>query len=318
VKAHIDGEGLQRYPAYGDLQHKIAKYAGVDPEECMFTNGSDQGIDLVVRCCCEAGTEVVIPTPTFAMYEQAALSEGLVIRSPSFDRELGLPAKVVLDAVGPKTSLIVLSNPNNPTGTIIERETILEVVRKAPKCAILVDECYYEFMPPESTVINEVKKYPNLFVCRTFSKTWGMPSLRLGYLVSTATNISQICCVRGPYDVNTLACVAFKAALKDPAYVYEFVKEVNEVAKPKFESFLREKGITFWPSTANFIFCYFKKPEELEVALREQGILVRPKKDGNGTVGLRVTIGTESQIDKLIEHLTKLLGEEPPAKRPKL
>ncbi|CAE7541852.1 hisC [Symbiodinium natans] len=91
MKDFIDNGGLQKYPSYGGLQADIATYAGVKPEQVMFTNGSDQGIDLVIRCCCEKGSEVIIPSPTFAMYEQAAESEGLVIRRPHFTQDKGFP-----------------------------------------------------------------------------------------------------------------------------------------------------------------------------------------------------------------------------------
>jgi len=322
LKAHIDRQDLQCYPAYGDLNDQVAAYAGVPPEHCMFTNGSDQGIDLVVRCCCEYGSEAIIPAPTFAMYEQAALTEGLVIKSPFFTKEDGFPTKEVLSLVGPKTTLIVFSNPNNPTGTAIPREVILEVAQKASHCAILVDECYYEFMPPESTVKDEVAKLPNLFVTRTFSKTFGLPSLRLGYLISCEANIKALCSVRGPYDVNKLAVVAVKAALADQKYVFDFVKELNKQAKPKFEEFLRSKGIDFWPSSANYIFCYFSNPVQLEAALRDRQILVRPKKDAKGVTGLRVSIGTVEQTNRLITSLQELLpetnGHASCAKKPRL
>lgn len=316
LKAYLDSGLLQKYPAYGELQKEIAAYAGVLPEQCMFTNGSDQGIDLVVRCCCEKGTEVIIPSPTFAMYEQAAESEGLVIRRPNFDRVKGFPLDEVLSMVGPKTSLIVLSNPNNPTATAIPREAILKVARKAPSCAILVDECYYEFMAPEETVKDEIAALPNLFVCRTFSKTWGIPSLRLGYLLSAEANISALACVRGPYDVNQMACVALSAALKDPSYVWAFVEEVNKKAKPMLEAFLERRKIVFWPSSANFVFCYFQNPVELEKGLRGRGILVRPKKDANNLLGLRITIGTVAQMEAVIKALEELLDDDSPCVEP--
>jgi len=322
LKKYIDEGGLQRYPNYGDMNERIAKYAGVRTEECMFVNGSDQGIDLIVRCCCEKGSEVVIPAPTFAMYEQAAESEGLVIRRPHFTRVGGFPLEGVLSVLGPKTSLVVLSNPNNPTGTPISRADILAVARRAPHAAIMVDECYYEFMGPEESVKGDIVDLPNLFVVRTFSKTWGIPSLRLGYVLSAEHNIRALCCVRGPYDVNQLAGVALRAALDNRQYVWDFVDEVNKGAKPKFEDFLRRRGVVFWPSSANFIFCYFPDPVELEKGIRSRGILVRPKKDADGVLGLRVTIGTVAQMDALIKALEELLPEdgngEPVAKRLKL
>jgi len=321
LKEYIDGGHMQRYPSYGSLQADIAKYAGAPMEQVLFTNGSDQGIDLVVRCCCEKGSEVIIPMPTFAMYEQAAQSEGLTIVRPFFTREGGFPLEEVLAAVTPRTSLIVLSTPNNPSGTMIPRESILQVARKCPKVAILVDECYYEFMDPTTTVKDEVASLPNLFVCRTFSKTWGIPSLRMGYLMSAKENVNALSAVRGPYDVNQLAVVACQAAMKARSYVDEYVDEVMRRAKPRLEEFLKAKGIGFWPSWANFIFCYFSDPLPLEAELRSRGILVRPKKDAEGVVGLRISIGTLEQIERLCGALEELLPcktGEPAAKKPKL
>merc|ERR1712032_1372769 len=275
-----------------------------------------------------SGTEAVIPGPTFAMYEQAALTEGLIIKSPFFTRERGFPLDEVLAAIGPRTSLVVFSNPNNPTGTAIPRESMLEVARKAPHCAMLVDECYYEYMAPETSLKDEVGRLPNIFVTRTFSKTWGLPSLRLGYLISAEANINALCSVRGPYDVNQLAKVAVEAALADKQYMADFVAEHNTRSKPKFEDFLRQRGVEFWPSSANYIFCYFQRPMELEVELRARDILVRPKKDADGVCGLRVSIGTVEQTDRLILALSELLpgtngkaetnGHDPAAKRQKV
>ncbi|CAK8991795.1 unnamed protein product [Durusdinium trenchii] len=228
------------------LQCGLAEFAraAVRPHPLvLFVNGSDQGIDLVVRCCCPFGSEVwrerakralageaaevIIPSPTFAMFEQAAESEGLVIRRPNFTKEGGFPLAEVLEMVNSKTALVVLSNPNNPTGTEIPREAIIQVLETV-KCAVLVDECYFEFMDPKSTVVGEVDRFPNLFVSRTFSKTWGIPSLRLGYLVSTKPNVDALTCVRGPYDINQIAVVGITAALKQRQYVFEYVREVME------------------------------------------------------------------------------------------
>jgi len=318
VKQYIDEGGLQKYPSYGDMQAKIAEYAGVRREECMFTNGSDQGIDLIFRCCCEKGTEAIIPSPTFAMYEQAAESEALAIRRPHFDRVKGFPLDEVLALISQKTSIVVISNPNNPTGTPVSRDGILAICRKAPHCAILVDECYYEFMGPEESVSRDIGSFPNLFVCRTFSKTWGIPSLRLGYVLTQKANIDALTCVRGPYDINHLAGVALNAALANRQYVWDFVEEVNQKAKPMFEDYLRSRGIIFWPTSANFIFCYFDDAVELEKGIRSKGFLVRPKTDAAGIMGLRITIGTVAQMEALVKALDELLpngGAEPPAKR---
>jgi histidinol-phosphate aminotransferase len=319
-KDFIDGEELRRYPAYGDLNEQIAAYAGVPPEQCMFTNGSDQGIDLIIRCCCPQGTEAIIPSPTFAMYEQSAKTEGLVIKSPNFTIDGGFPLDEVLSMIGPQTSIVICCNPNNPTGTEIPRQSILKIAEKAPHCAVLCDECYYEFMPPETSLKGDVARFPNLFVTRTFSKTWGIPSLRIGYLMSAEENIRALCCVRGPYDLNQLSCVAVKAALANQKYVWDFVKEHNEKSRPSFLAFLEERGIKYWPTKANYAFCYFQNPAELEKQLVSHKILTRPKKDADGVLGLRISFGTMEQTERLIALLKKLLpehknGSEPASKK---
>lgn len=308
VTAGIEKKGLQTYPAYGDLNELISNYAGVKVENCMFTNGSDQGIDLVVRCCCPYGTEAIIPAPTFAMYEQSAMTEGLTIRRPFFTLEGGFPTEEVLAAIGPKTSLVVLSNPNNPSGTEIQKEDMIRICQKAANCAVLVDECYFEFMAPETSMKDEVLRFPNLFVTRTFSKTWGMPSLRLGYLISAEANIRALCCVRGPYDVNQCSVEALRAAMASPQYVFDFVKEHNTQSRPYLEEWLTTKGIRYWPTAANYIFCYFEDPPALEKLLRARGILVRPKKDAEGVTGLRMSIGTLEQTKRLSDTLEECMA----------
>merc|ERR1712039_382175 len=119
--------------------------------------------------------------------------------------------------------------------------------------------------------------------------------------------MGSLSCVRGPYDINMLAIAAIDAALADRQYMTEFVEELNLRAKPKFEGFLQSHGIKFWPSSANFIFCYFPKPLEIEAGLRARKILVRPKKDADGIQALRITIGTVEQTERLMAALEELL-----------
>jgi histidinol-phosphate aminotransferase len=244
------------------------------------------------------------------MFEQAAKAEGLVIKSPTFSREKGFPLAEILEMIGPQTSIVICCNPNNPTGTAIPREAILEIAEKAPHCAVLADECYYEFMPPGTSVKDEVARFPNLFVTRTFSKTWGFPSLRIGYVISAEANIRALNCVRGPYDVNQLASIAVKAALASQQYVTDFVKDLNERSMPAYLAFLESRGIEYWPTKANFVFCYFPEPAALEKKLCANDILVRPKKDAQGVLGLRVSLGTLEQTERLIALLRELLPEK--------
>ncbi|AMO58519.1 histidinol-phosphate aminotransferase [Endozoicomonas montiporae] len=298
----INDDQLQVYPAYGNITQKIADYCGVKSEQVMITNGSDQGIDLIIRSACQEGDEAIIPGPTFAMYHQCAKVENLNIIEPTYSRENGFPKQAVIDAITNKTRLIVLANPNNPCGTPVARETILEIAKAAPQAATLVDECYFEYT--RQTVCDAVEEYPNLLVTRTFSKTWGLPSVRLGYVISRKENIDALLNVRGPYDVNQLAVVAIDAALSNPEYTQEYVKEVIEVSKPMLEAFLDKKAIKYWPTVANYIWVFPDNPDAMEKHIRASGILVRPKLDANGRKGLRITLGNKRQTLKLEQCLS--------------
>lgn len=305
LAAFVVSGRLQMYPAYGDLTAKIAAYCGVKPEQVMITNGSDQGIDLIIRSACNAGDEIIIPAPSFAMYGQCARVENLRIIEPHYTREGGYPLQQVIDAVTDKTRVIVVSNPNNPCGTLVAPEDIVRLAKAAPQAAILVDECYFEYS--QTTVAPWVDECPNLVITRTFSKTWGMPSLRIGYVISAEANINALLNVRGPYDINQFAVVAVEAALANPAATASYVTEVMEQSKPLLEKFLDSRGVVYWPSAANYVWMFPAGPERVNEALIEAGILVRPKADAEGNPGLRVTLGTLAQTERLLAVLAEVL-----------
>ncbi len=295
---YIQSGSLQKYPAYGDIADRLAAYLGVSPEQVMITNGSDQGIDLVIRAVAVPGWKAVIPAPSFAIYRQLAEVENARILEPQYNRQTGFPLQAVLAAVDVDTRLIVVPNPNNPSGTGVAPADIETLLRAAPDTLVLVDECYFEYSG--LSVVDRVERYPNLVVARTFSKTWGLPSLRFGMLVSQAENISQLLKIRGPYDINQLAVVAAEAALEQPEYTRDYVSEVMQESRPLFESWLRQHKVDYWPSAANFLWTFPERAKELATYLQEQNILVRPKADSSGRMGLRINLGTLQQTQRLI------------------
>lgn len=298
---YIRSGKLQVYPAYGDVVAKIAAYCGVKAEQVMITNGSDQGIDLIFRAACKEGDEVIIPGPSFPMYTQAAQVENALIHQPQYTMEGGYPLEEVIALVNDKTRVIAVSNPNNPSGTLVPAADIERLAQAAPNAVIMVDECYFEYC--RETVVDKVAEYPNIMVTRTFSKTWGLPSLRIGYVIADPIYIMGLCKIRGPYDINQLAVVAVQAALDNQDCIADYLEEVMQQSKPRLEAFLREQNIPFWPSAGNFLWAFFDEPEKIEQALRAQEILVRPKADADGKMGLRITIGTQVQTDKLLSVL---------------
>ncbi len=301
LQEYIESDRLQLYPSYGDITETLANYAGVPAEQVMITNGSDQGIELLFRACGTAHDEVIIPEPNFAMYHQCARIENMNIVSPHYDIENGFPVVDVIAAVTDKTRVICIANPNNPSGVAVSREDIARVAEAAPKACILVDECYFEYS--KLTVADLIAQHPNIVITRTFSKTWGLPSLRFGYLMASAENIQALLSVRGPYDINQLAVVAARAALANPEYTDLYVKEVMEESKPLLEEYCRNKSLPFWPSAANYLWIFPDEPGAVEKALNQSNILVRPKKDADGALGLRITIGSLEQTRQLISVL---------------
>ena len=177
------------------------------------------------------------------------------------------------------------------------------IIKAAPNAVVLVDECYFEYSG--QTVVDLVDQYANLVVVRTFSKTWGLPSLRFGFMVSQAANIEQLVKIRGPYDINQLAIVAAEAALQDPDYTREYVREVMQTAKPMLEDWLRANNMVFWPSSANYLWAFPPKPQALVDYLQTKGILVRAKQNLQGELGVRITVGTVEQTERLIADLVQ-------------
>ncbi len=309
LKEFIDSGRLHVYPEYGDLDSKIADYAGVESSQVMTTNGSDQGIDVIIRALVRDGDKVIIPTPGFAMHYQSAESQGAEILKPLYRKDLSFPLEEVLDLIGGEVKLIILANPNNPTGTAVSQEDILKILKRAKEkdIAVLHDEAYFEFS--NITAKDFIKDFDNLFITRTFSKTFGLVAARPGYVLSQEKNIEELLKIRGPYDVNMFAKVAICAALEDLEYMKSYVKEVMEKSKPKLEKFFRENKVKFWPSAANFLLI---KPDNQKKAieiLKSEGILVRPRKGFNIEGTIRVSIGTLKDTNSFIKAYSKVLKD---------
>jgi histidinol-phosphate aminotransferase len=300
LQAFIGDGRLQQYPAYGDIVERLASYARVNTNQVMITNGSDQGIDLIFRAVAKVNAEAIIPVPSFAMYQQCANVEAMHIVEPQYTKEQGYPLREVLAAITPNTAIIVISNPNNPCGTLVTNDVVEQIAKAAPQAAILVDECYYEYSGQSSAELIDKLNCSNIFITRTFSKTWGIPSLRFGYILANTGYIDALCNIRGPYDINQLAIVAANAALDNPEYTEQYVEEVMHLAKPQFEAWLAKNNIGYWPSQANYVWAFFDDASAMNDYLKQNNILVRAKVL-KGTTGLRITMGTVAQTDNLID-----------------
>lgn len=297
----FDTQKLMLYPSYGRLVGKIANYAGVDEDNLMITNGSDQGMELIFRTFVAFGDFVIIPAPSFAMFYQVAAVQGAKILKPEYKADGRFPLEELMRLLKQKPKLVIICNPNNPTGTLISLSEIEIILKRAGDAIVYIDEAYFEFSGV--TAAKLIKKYSNLFITRTFSKAFGLAALRIGYIMSCAKNIEEMMKVRGPYDVNQMAKVAAQASLESLQDVKQYSEEVMKSAKPMVEKFFKKNDIEFLPSGANFI--YFKEPfENFSASLEENGILIRPQAGGYA----RVTIGTSKQMKKFIQIFNKLIS----------
>lgn len=291
---------LQVYPEYFDLEKKIASYAGVKTNQVMITNGSDQGIDIIFRTFTEEGGKVIIPSPSFAMFFQCAQIVGNEIISPLYKKDdLAFPLEEVLATIDERTKLVVVCNPNNPTGTAVSVLDIEKIAKKAKEAIVYVDEAYFEFS--KITAVSLINKYPNIIITRTFSKAFGLASLRIGYVVAKAEYIAEMLKIRGPYDVNMSAYYAAYAALEDKKDMESYVKDVMESAKPLVEKFLAQNRIPYFISRSNFVLFRPHNPEKTMLLLEKNGALVRPQNKENIENTLRVSIGTTKQMKKFIK-----------------
>jgi histidinol-phosphate aminotransferase len=301
----LDAEALARYPEREPVEREVAQFLDLDAAQVLLTNGVDEAIHLLCSTYLEPGDEAVIVAPTFAMYAIFAQAEGArVVQVPAGTNFL-FPLDEVLLRISPRTRLIAVANPNNPTGAAVDCEVLLQVARKAPQAAILVDEAYFEFHG--ETMLSHAVWPENLFVARTFSKAYGLAGLRIGILAGDAAQMAMVRRMASPYNVNAAALAVLPEAIGDQKYVESYVDEVKR-GREGLERELKTLGLHYWPSRANFVLVRVGVAHaEFIRALRERGILVRDRHSDPECEGcVRLTVGSEEHTRILIDALREV------------
>jgi histidinol-phosphate aminotransferase len=295
---------LTVYPDYTTVRRALSAFFGVAEENLLLTNGTDEAIQVLVNTYVDDGDEVIVLTPSYAMYRfYAEVAGARIIEVPYVPPAVEFPLAELLAAIGPATKAVLISNPNNPTGTATGLNEIEQILRKAPHAAVLIDEAYFEFCGV--TALGLLEKYSNLFVSRTFSKVYGMAAMRMGCLFSQSANIAAMHKAQSPYSVNMLAAWAAEAAVADTSFVSNYVSEAL-AARDLLSAGLNRLGVDQAKSSANFILGYFG-PRALEVrdALREKAILVRDR-SYEIPGGVRITVGTREQAQRVLDELERI------------
>lgn len=302
LKQYLSEENLTVYPEYGEAKRELSAFFGVDVDDFILTNGTDEAIQVLINTYVDDGDEVITLQPSYAMYRFYAEVAGANVRTIPYRAEkLAFPLEELLDAITPDTRAVLISNPNNPTGTGTSRGNLETILEQASGAAVLIDEAYYEFSGV--TALPLINDYPNLFVSRTFSKVYGMAAMRIGALFSQSGNVEFLHKAQSPYSVNAIATVAARAAVQDPDYVRRYVTEAL-AAREMIYVGLEQLGIGYYESQANFVlFKAGSRAIPIRNALRDRGVLVRDRSyEIPGCV--RVTVGTREQARRFLEELT--------------
>jgi len=291
------------------LKKDLAEHTGVDPGNIIVGNGSDEIVSMLTRVFIQKGDEAIMGDPSFLMYKiDTQLSQGKVVCVPL--KEFRLDVSAMREAITSRTKLIFISNPNNPTGTIVTERELKELVQTIPPDVLLVcDEAYYEYVdsPDYPDTVSWVKEGKNIIVLRTFSKIYGLAGLRIGYGIARKGIVSLLNRVRPPFNVNSLAQVAARAGLKDRAHLVKSKRLIQEGKKFLYAK-LEEMGIEFVPTQANFILIKVGgKTESVINTLLKKGIIVRGMEAYNLPHHIRLTIGTQEENEIFIREFQEAL-----------
>jgi histidinol-phosphate aminotransferase len=270
----------------------------------LLTNGTDEAIQVFINTYVDDGDEVIILRPSYAMYRFYADVAGAHVVDIEYRADtLAFPLEELLDAITPATRAVLISNPNNPTGTSVKLEGIERILKRTHGGAVLIDEAYFEFCG--ITALRLLADAANLFVSRTFSKVYGMAAMRLGCLFSHEQNIAYLHKAQSPYSVNTLAALAARIAVQDEEYIRRYVTEVLAARELVYVG-LEKLTIPYYESQGNFVLMRIgDRAVEVRDRLREAGVLVRDRSyEIPGCV--RVTVGTREQMRRFLAELERI------------
>jgi len=305
---------LHRYPdpQARELRRRLAAELGVAAEQVLATNGSDEGIQILLQAVAGPGAAVAIPVPTFAMYELGARVLGLrvvaVPLDPAYDLDLAR-LRAALRAERPR--LLFLAWPNNPTGRLYERGAVETIVRACGgedcEALVVVDEAYVHYSG--QSLLDRLSQYPHLVVLRTLSKV-GLAGIRLGMVIAHPALLAELNKVRLPYNVNALSQAAARVVLRHPEVVRRHAATVVGERERVLRALRGQPGLTVFPSGANFFLMRASIPgETVWRALLARGVLVRNfSRAPHLGECLRVTIGTPEENDLFLQALTAILA----------
>lgn len=291
------------------VREAVAKHISVSENQLIFGNGSDEVILILCRALLTEGTNTVCAVPSFSQYKHNAVIEGAEVREVPLKNGIH-DLDGMLKQIDENTRIVWVCNPNNPSGTYVGEKTFLSFLEKVPKDVLVVsDEAYYEYVVAEDypQTLPLLKQYDNLMVLRTFSKAYGLASLRIGYGVGNTEFIQKIEPAREPFNTSTLAQVAAIAALSDQAFIQQ-CKIKNREGLEQYYRFCEQYKLQYYPSQGNFLLIDLKTPGNTVFQyLLERGFIVRSGEALGFPTSIRVTVGSYEENEAIIEQLSTFL-----------
>ena len=307
----VDPRDVSTYPSYPELVQACARHFRVDPEWILLTNGLDEGI-LMAAVGHIARTrmhdaETIVPLPAFDPYPNATAAVGAsAIRIPP-EPGYVFQTEAVLRAITPRTRMIFLNTPNNPTGQLIPLQDLRRIADAAPRAIVLVDEAYIEF--GGETFLPELSAYPNVLVGRTFSKAYGLAGMRVGLVIGQPQALDPVRMVTLPFNINGVAIAATLAALEDYDFLPAYAEQVAQSRRRIYDACNR-LGLTYWRSAANFVLVRVGGTVAPFVqAMAARDVHVRDRSKDPATPGcIRITAGVLEHTDRAIAALESVVG----------
>ena len=297
---HIYPDPLQR-----KMRTALGAYTGLDSDFIIAGAGSDELIDLLFRLFISPGDEILDFDPTFGMYAFCARVAEAGIRMVPRDERFNIDLDSLDSAAGPRTKIIFVSSPNNPTGNLASDEHVKALLDTG--VIVVVDEAYYEFC--NRSVANLVPHYENLVVLRTLSKWAGLAGLRIGYGIMSPSLVDHMIDIKSPYNVNVAAEAALLASLEDAPALLANVERIVEERERMFSLLSSISEVIPWPSFGNFILCQFApgRAQAIYEGLAQRGIFVRNFGSERLRDCFRVAIGTPDETNAFVEALRELV-----------
>lgn len=292
-----------------EVREALSKKYSILPEELAFGCGADELIALIAKAFISKGEEAITCTPSFSQYKAGVVAMGgEMVEVPLIDFTFDLDG--ILSHINEKTKMIFICNPNNPTGTIVSKEQQLDFMNKVPSHILVVwDEAYREYTTAEEfpDTLSIIKKFENILLLKTFSKIYGLASMRIGYAIASKYIVECINRIRSPFNVTTQAQVAALASLKDEAFL-AYSRESNEASKLYSYERCKELGLDYIRSHANFIMVDCKLDSlDLFDKLQQKGVIVRPGFYFGMPTYQRITLGTLEQMKTCFDLIAQFI-----------